>query len=105
MDAVKRVTYPPSKRLVGIARQGSKRLIELGDLTAVVSMPWTPMMRVASLPFINRRQFVAVGVCTAWANDLETKGHKKAASKLKDLIAWAVGVDLEEMEVGGGRAA
>lgn len=97
MDIVKRVPYPPANHLVGVAQQGRHRFVELGDLTSIVAMPWTPMMTVAPVLFIRRRQFVLVRTVKAWVKDLESKGHRKSAAKLHDLMAWVESVPVEEV--------
>lgn len=91
MTRVAQAVYPRSKRLVRFTteKRSDARRICVGDLVdSIPQLPWTPLMRVAVMPIINRRKFVHMSVAQKWADDLETKQHKKPADELRNLLQW-----------------
>lgn len=91
MTRVTQAVYPRSKRLVRFTteKRGDARRVCVGDLVdSIPQLPWTPLMSVAVMPMINRRKFVHMSIAKKWADDLETKQHKKHAAELRNLLTW-----------------
>lgn len=92
-----RLWFPAGKHLVSVARDGQDVLVELGDMTSIVSrMPWTPVMSVTPLRYLAGRRFVATRVARHWAGDMEST-HREQARMLVRLLDWA------EQQVREGR--
>lgn len=87
--------FPYSGRLVGVALEGHRRLIEMGDLFGTIpGMPYTQIMSVTPKQHINNRQFILISVARTWLRDLNNKQLKQQHDELSALLLWAETVDI-----------
>ncbi|OKX85159.1 hypothetical protein [Corynebacterium glutamicum] len=94
---IAQAVYPRSKRLVRFTseKRGTSRRVCVGDLVdSIHQLPWTPLMAISIMPIVSHRRFVHIGVARKWADDLETKQHRKPSADLSDLLDWVEAHDV-----------
>lgn len=89
-DYYSRRTYPPSKRLVGVAIWDGKTWVDHGDIASAVPKWWeSPRMRRASAAIIAGVRHIDVQSLKQWVHELERADRKDQAAALTRLIGWA----------------